>query len=90
MCEVCDIEKSHYIPIMLCGDALELYSRRGGECKPFYNSTSLLLEWYNPPEKQSRILKECEGVRLSSELMNNPNQSYISVFRSLVARPMSL
>lgn len=90
MCELTDAERLKSLPVMLSGDALTYFSNHASKCTTFDSATSLLRKWYNSDEKKARILTEWQSMTLSNYMAKSPKESEVSVFRTFVAKLMSL
>ena len=74
---------------MLGGNALSLYNKEAKLINTYYEAIELLKKWYNSREKQTRLLSDWQGMRLSAAMELDPNASEISVYRNFVAKVMS-
>lgn len=89
MCDLTDSEKRKSIPIMLSGNALSLFNKEAKACETFDEAATLLGSWYNSSEKQTRLLRDWQGMRLTSDMEKDPSASEITVYRTFVAKLMS-
>lgn len=65
MCEAPDNEKIQALPIILKGDALDLFDEHESKCANHEDDFTLLREWYHSSEQRARILKEWHQLRIS-------------------------
>lgn len=67
--DVCDVtseaQKYKAIPIMLKGPAFRQYSRKKGEVVSYTDGLAKLRDWYGSKEKQTRLLKDWNGMNLT-------------------------
>lgn len=90
LCEVTDDETLRAIPVVLSGEALIYYSTHVKQCKTYEDAISAFWDWYNNSVKCSRILIEWKSMQFTEELERNINDSDVEVFRTFVAKLMSL
>lgn len=87
---VSDEDRLKAIPIMLSGDALIYCSANVRGCSTYDEPVSFLRQRCKNSEKRARTLKKWQSLRLTEELMNNPNDSKVGVSRKFDARLLSL
>lgn len=90
MCDSTPDEKRKAMPIMLKGPALTLFTQKAGACETYDQAADLLREWYNSPDKQSRLLAEWQTQKLTDSMATAPNDAEVTVFRRFVSSMMSL
>lgn len=66
MCEVLDPAKLREIPVMLNGDALDLFDELQASCATDEEVFRLLRTWYLSYEKYARILYESQTLRIAT------------------------
>lgn len=68
MCGLSDSKRRKVIPwdaIMLNGKQLSLLNQRSTEDQTYYQAIQLLKKWFSSREKQRKILREWNGMRLT-------------------------
>lgn len=90
MCEVPLDQRLHAIPIMLKGDALDFFDDYQEGCTSYEDAFTLLRNWYLSAEQRARVLAQWQNLRLSKEMAKRPDDSEVSVFRSFVAKLVTL
>lgn len=65
------------MPIMLSGNALSLFNKRVSSGESYDVAVKMLRSWFNSKEKQTRLLREWQGMRLSEAMEADAESSQI-------------
>lgn len=90
MCNLTLTEKRKAIPIMLQGNALSLFNKEINITHSYDDAIGMMRLWYNSREKQMRLLREWQGMRLSTAMESEPKASEVEVYRAFVAKVMRI
>ncbi len=82
ICKLSEQEKADAVPYMLEGEAFTFFSQKIPPNTTFDEITKELRKWFTSSEKQARILKKWQEMRLSTEMEKSPDKSEIEVFRT--------
>lgn len=92
--DVCDVtneaQKQKAIQIMLKGPDFRQYSRNNNTVVRYTDGLSKLRAWYGSKEKQARLLKDWNRMRLTESMTKEPENSELDVFKSHVDQIMDL
>lgn len=92
--DVCDVttdaQKQKALPIMLKGPAFRQFSRNKNEIVSYDDGLTKLRKWYGSKEKQTRLLREWNLMKLTEAMSLEPEKSELDVFKSFVDKMMAL
>lgn len=89
MCDLTLTEKRKEIQIMFSENALSLLNKEEGINNSNDEAVALIKKWYNSKEKQTRLLRDWQGMRLSTAMYADPSTSEMGLYRSFIAKMMS-
>lgn len=78
------------IPIMVSGNALRYIWSNTKQCATYDDAIDMVQRWYNSEEKNARILTAWKYLIFTKPMAERPAESGVSVFKSFVAKLMSL
>lgn len=90
MCEVTAEEKLKAVSVMLAGDALNYFAINPKGCSNYDDSMKKMRELYNSGDKKARILTKWRTMNLTNVTANYLTDSEVSVFRTFIAKLISL
>lgn len=85
-----DARKQKALPIMLKGPAFRQFWRNKNEIVSYEDGLAKLRKWYGSKEKQTRLLREWNMMKLTEAMSTEPGKSELDVFKSFVDRMMEL
>lgn len=68
---ICDLSRTQMrkaMPIMLGGNSLSLFNKDYKACKYYDEGITLIMSRYSSREKQTRLLRDWEGMRLTTAI----------------------
>ena len=69
---------------------LDFFDDYQERCTSHGEALDMLRTWYHSTEQRARILVEWHTMRLSEEMEKRPDESEVAVFRTFVARLITL
>lgn len=82
--------QKNVITVMLNGNSLSLLYQKATRDQPYDDAVHLLKTWFSSREKQTRPLRECEGMRLTLPMECYPEASEMTVYRALVGKVLGI